>query len=138
MKFETTALIKAIDQRIKDIDRANAAARAEAEKKTTAAATAWVEKHGQDWRTLATTAQRRIKAGKPITKDDVPVALRGRYDSYPCIYADPRPSVRQINTDALRKVRAILVATTDETVTTTSLREIGFKDIAGVLAGLPL
>lgn len=129
MKFRTADLIARIDTLLAEREKAVAAAKVKAERESRASEARWVEAHGEAFLEFAATVRTKVRKGQPITRDDVPEKAATRYSDSLAFYFAPREQ-DVVEPGSLLTLKAALEAVEDEFVTTTGLREIGFKDIA--------
>lgn len=129
MKFTRTALIDRVKAEIARREQAaadlNTKTAAEHDKKRAE----YVERTSDAWSRLATTIRARLRAGRPITGDDIPVELRDGWHGGDRIdtWRGKGPAVQTANVDALTTLLHLLEATTDEEITTASLERVGFR-----------
>ena len=72
----------------------------------------------------------KIRKNRPILLEDIPQGARGRYNDFATFRSGSNPTKQEANCGDLLTLKATLGAIADEYVTTTGLREIGFKNIA--------
>lgn len=129
MKFRTADLIARIDALIEERKAVAEARTAEDKAAAEKARQDWLVAHSDAYVEFANRIKDKIRKGRPITMDDRPDGLRDKWQSLPFFDAS-KPKVHTAQTADLETLRATLTAVEDEYVTTTSLREIGFKDVA--------
>jgi hypothetical protein len=86
---------------------------------------AWMLEHGQEWAAACFQIRRRLRAGHPVTREDLPSRNHwsgGQIQLFQI--SEPKESEFQEPT-ALREIVAVLDLITDETVTTNALAEVG-------------
>jgi hypothetical protein len=130
MKFNTQELINRIDvliqARIDDADAKTQESAAAVE----ASREKWLKDYGPGFVVLADRIKEKIRKDRPIVADDLPPTIMDRYGSRIQYFSPERPRKYDAQLDDLKTLRATLEAVTDETITTTGLREIGFKNIS--------
>jgi hypothetical protein len=130
MKFNTKDLIARIDVLIQArIDDAEAKTQ-ESAAKTEASREKWLRDYGPGFVVFANRIKEKIRKDRPITPDDLPPEIMDRYASRVQYFSPERPRKYDAQLDDLKTLRVTLEAVTDETITTTGLREIGFKNIS--------
>lgn len=130
MKFKTTELIARIDVLIAERVQAAEDKHLKAVADIESARSAWLEEHGPDYVEFANRIKEKIRKNRPILLDDIPTGARGRYNEFATYRAGSNPTKREADCSDLLTLKATLGAIADEYVTTTGLREIGFKNIA--------
>ena len=134
MKFQTKDLIARIDETVARMSAAARQENAKAASEMAANRTEWIAFHMPLYMKLAATIRTLDRKGLPVTKADIPKGLEDRYGDSLRTW-DPRANQVSPRTEGLLALRAALSACTDDTVTTTGLRELGFRDINTLFAG---
>jgi hypothetical protein len=129
VKFNRTDLIARVQAEIARREQAAAEANAKAAAEHDKKLTEYVRRTSDAWSRLATTIRARIRAGRPITVDDIPVELRGGWHGGDRIdtWRSNGAAVQTANVDALTTLLHLLEATTEEEITTASLERVGFR-----------
>lgn len=130
MKFKTADLIARIDILITERVEAAKTADAKALKDHEQNRSGWLEAHGDAYVKFANTVKEKIRKGRPILASDIPDGVKNRYREFALFSATQPPKPVPARLDDLETLKSALSAVADEYVTTTGLREIGFKDIA--------
>jgi hypothetical protein len=130
MKFKTSELIARIDTLIVERENAAEEKHVQAVADVEAARTTWLQDHGPAYLEFANRIKEKIRKDRPILLEDIPQAVRARYNEYAYFRPSSPPKKREAEYGELLTLKATLAAITDEHVTTTGLREIGFKNIA--------
>jgi hypothetical protein len=90
----------------------------------------YLSETSEAWNQFANTIKRRIKAGTPVTPDDIPrtltVSPSGPGRVYLGLLPSP-PSGRKAHTSELQTVLDLLDQATNEKISTTELERMGFK-----------
>src|SRR5690349_16693147 len=136
MKFRTADLIKNAEAEIAarkakvEKDKADAAAAAvEAREK-------WLAESGPLFVQFADKVKEKIRKGRPIVRDDIPLGMRSQYSSELKVFSHYTPSAQQARTGELEALLKLLRATGDEFITTSALQTFGFhpRDFRGVFS----
>lgn len=135
MKFLTKELINRLDVLIQERETAEAAHNAKEEAKVAETREQWLEKYGDSYVLFANRIKDKIRKGRPIAQGDVPDDLSDGYGRFRGFYSEYQPRLNSETASDLRTLRTALQAVTDEEVTTTGLRQIGFTDIARLFRG---
>lgn len=130
MKFNTKDLINRIDvliqARVDDAESKTKEAAAAGEKQREQ----WIEEYADGFAVFANRIKEKIRKDRPITASDIPPEIMDRYASRIQYFSPERPRKYDAQLDDLKTLRMTLEAVTDESITTTGLREIGFKNIS--------
>ncbi|WP_409186688.1 hypothetical protein F9C11_21605 [Amycolatopsis sp. VS8301801F10] len=84
----------------------------------------WVTKYSEQWAQAARLISRKVRAGKPITRDDVPTSEYGHRTTFDARHPGDCP--KGVSAD-LQIIRSALELITDETVTPTELAKLGVR-----------
>lgn len=124
MKFNKLALIKAIDKAVEADSLVIQRARAEAELKLADHRAEWLRINTEPWKEAVKKINAALRKGEVITENHVPRNRQGGPAFYRPTYAGavPSSSVRE-----LIGLRNVLAAVTDETISTTALRDLGVR-----------
>jgi len=135
MKFKTIELIARIDdliaERIKRADDKHAEDVAAHE----SFRAQWLDDHGPAYVEFANRIKEKIRKGRPIVQGDLPQGVIGRYREFATFQSSNPPKHQAAQIGDLTTLKAALSAVSDDYVTTTGLREVGFRDIAMLFAG---
>lgn len=127
MKFNRTDLVDQVDA---EIERCRAATAADNDAKAGEYAQArgrYVAETGDAWAQFAATIRRRVRAGAPVTRDDIPEQLADGHGGYLRVWRTAAPKPRRAPVDELLTLRAVLLACTDDEVTATALERLGVR-----------
>lgn len=137
MKFRTAALVKIVNDEI--------ASRISAAEADLAGAEAEYEREKQEWlasehpQALATAARsivEKVRKGRLVTHDDLG-AFGGGYRSanhaFSAIKPEQKTKGRQPNVAKLEALRDFLAAVSDDEVTSSGLRDVGFRNIGEII-----
>lgn len=133
MKFKTAELIKRIDDLIILREQNAETKHAEAVQQHAAKRSEWLEEYGPAYVEFANRIKEKIRKDRPILESDIPERIRNRY-GYPHFREGKAPEKQAARIGELRTLKAALEAVTDEYVTTTGLREVGFKNIPSLFS----
>lgn len=90
----------------------------------------WIKKHGETWRLAALAIGRKLRAGKPIRRSDLP-ADAFSFNDRVLLFADKDPTdIEYAPPQSLDQLGGVLAVLDDEAVTTTTLRELGVNSEA--------
>lgn len=134
MKFNRQALQQAAREALAAAKEAHDAEVAKLRAEDENALTAWVEQYGEAWANAAAAIRRKIKAGMPITRDDLPADTRfghqvalwhsgGRSSS-------PRPASAYRESHELRSLITLLDTVADDEVSSSALGVLGISTAA--------
>ncbi|SFO60436.1 hypothetical protein [Amycolatopsis rubida] len=84
----------------------------------------WTEKHAEQWRAAATAVGRRIRAGKPVRRADLP---RGNYDRIAVFGETPPGKFEHSTSRDLTVLTSALALVTDDTVSPAELGRLGVR-----------
>jgi hypothetical protein len=132
VKFQKTDLIARIDALLRHaegqaIDRAE-----KLDEQITGSRDAWLEDYAGDFGIFADRIHRRIRNGEPVTIEDIPAQIKGRSNTDLTFYFPPvkgRPLAEERRIDALQQLRNALTASTEDTVSPTAIKQLGFQDV---------
>ena len=131
MKFKTTDLIERIDNLLRHLE-GQAIDRAEKlNEERERALAAWIEEHDEGFRQFALRIKARLGSGQPVTVADIPASIKARSNSELKFYWEPgagRAVAENRQADNLLKLKAALQASTEEAVSPTALKQLGFQD----------
>lgn len=132
MKFNRTALIARIDSEIKR--RTDDAAREDKRKAEQAIKDreVWVLKHADKAKKAAQSITARLKKGEPVTWIDLGLTNGGGYRDWPAGESDGS-SPTDPRTGQLTSLRRFLELVGDDEVTSSGLRDAGYRDLASIL-----
>ena len=132
MKFKTSDLITRIDNLLRDL-QGKAIDRAEKlDEETTLSADAWYDDHRDGYRELVVNIRRQLDQGKVITTDVIPTSIKGRSNTELKFYFAPskgRPMAEERRADNLLKLKSALQASTEDTISPTAIKQLGFQDV---------
>lgn len=130
MKFNTQELIKRIDVLIQvRIDEAEAQTK-DAAAAVEASREKWLNDYGPGFVVFANRIKDKIRKNRPVTSADFPPEIMDKWGSRIQYFSPETVRKYAANLDDLKTLRVTLEAVTDESITTTGLREIGFKNIS--------
>ena len=138
MKFRTQRLIEVVKAEIAKREADHEATLQLVQKEYDEARAKWLDSEKPDIvREAARAIVRKVGRGQVITLKDTEV-LTDRGQSYIFLRSEPENDYRVIrrgkpNVEALQGFLAILESIEDETVTSTALRELGYRNIAPIL-----
>lgn len=135
MKFSKEALIQKIDSILETDSEARARWEAEQKRKAEQDRKEWLATKLPHWKEFAEEILDKVALKELITVDDVPEGLKDRYAVLRWYYPEDAGRWRGVNRDGLVNLKAIIEASVDETISTTSLREMGFRDLGKLLGG---
>ena len=134
MKFKTADLIARIDESVKRITDETTLANTKDKASLEKARQKWLKETMPYFVVFADKIKARKRQGMPVIKDDCPEQIRSGYSALD--YWSPRTlTANEPRINGLKALRATLIASTDDTVTTTGLRELGFRDINSLFGG---
>jgi hypothetical protein len=128
VKFTRTDLINRLETEIqRRLDQA-----ADRHAKSTAAfeerRAAYLDRTAEPWREFMNTIRRQLRAGEPITSDDIPNALKGSYTGgHVAVFNDTRPDQAEAHVAPLHTLMELLRATSDDEISTTALERMGLR-----------
>lgn len=129
MKFQITDLVARIDKLLTRHEAEQAVKAKEAEVKEQKGREDWIAQHQADFLYFAKNIIYKSKKNQPITFEDAPKEIRDRYNS---LKFHSTPSGWKADThhiESLRKLKAALEASTEETVSPTAIKQLGFQDV---------
>jgi hypothetical protein len=130
MKFNTKELINRIDVLIQArIDEAEAKTQKSAAD-VEVSREKWLKEYGPGFALLANRIKDKIRKDRPITASDIPPEIMDKWGNRIQYFSPEKPRKYEASLEDLKTLRGTLEAVTDETITTTGLREIGFKNIS--------
>lgn len=125
MRINRLAMLAAVDKAISNEAAAIESAKARAEQLQQERVQEWVEKNRQPWLDAIKKIQARLRKGEAVQEADVPYDRTSRSNG-PAVWRN-RPSPVQVpqRDTTLPGLRTLLDAIVDDTVTTSSLRDLG-------------
>lgn len=128
MKIARAQLMQLVKDEIKECEKHRAERDALAREKHRKNEQAYIERYAVAWQSFIDNVQMCLSTGKPITTNDVPLALRD-YRSHPELFTPSKcaamaPSPREVELHGLLK---ILDAVLDNEVSTYALEKMGFR-----------
>jgi hypothetical protein len=125
VKINRVAMVKAVSDAIERenvaIERAKEQASAERQRRVDE----WLEKNREPWTTAIKMIQKRFRAGEPVRQEDIPYDRTSRSNGN-AIWHERSTSVLIPQRDqSLPGLLTLLEAIADDTVTTSSLRDLG-------------
>lgn len=129
MKFKTSDLITRIDNLLRDLEGKCIQAAEEHDENLEGSRDAWMEDFGTDFRQFAGTIYSRLNAGKPVTRKDIPDSIMRNGDLK--VYYEPslRLTAENRQYDNLMKLKAALSSSTEEAVSPSAIKQLGFQDV---------
>lgn len=135
MKFNRETLISTIETRISELVTEAEQAHAEAKVAYEKRKQEWLEsEHPRYFGDEAEKLAAKARGGEVITSDTLSPFDHGwRDEAKEHLFTGEEPSYREPNTEALSNLRDFLQSVTDEEVSSSGLRDVGFRDIARIL-----
>ena len=132
MKFKTADIIARIDVLLEQgkneaIDRAE-----KLDEEISLSADAWYEEHRDGYRELVVNIRRQLDQGKVITTAVIPESIKAHNNASLKFYFAPTKSrslSEERRYDNLQKLRNALQASTEDTVSPTAIKQLGFQDV---------
>jgi hypothetical protein len=123
MQFNRSALIAAIDKAISQEQRAVDAIAARNEKHNEDHRREWLSLHEEGWMRATAKIRAKLRKGEPVTEADIPLDRSGmrRMAFYQPKRGEPTP----VRAAELAGLRAVLLAVSDDTISSASLRILG-------------
>jgi hypothetical protein len=127
VKINRLKLIKLVKAEINRIDNITEQRNTDIVIKAKLARDEYVASTKGSWVTFANAIITRVSMNTPVTRDDVPQALRDGYRDYVSLWSAPAsPALHVPRTQALVTLLDVLEASSDEEVSTSSLQKDGF------------
>lgn len=125
MRINRLAMIAAVDKAIGNESAAIESARARAEEQRQERVLEWVEKNRQPWLDAIKKIQGRLRKGEAVQEGDLPYDRTSRTNGM-AVWRDRYAGTQVPQRDTtLPGLRSLLDAIVDDTVTTSSLRDLG-------------
>lgn len=94
----------------------------------------WLDTKGPAYVLFANRVKDKIRKGRPITQEDIPEEIRGRYERI-TVWSDPaKHGPTQPRVYSLERLVSILQAITDDEVTSSGLAAVGYRDLHQLFA----
>ena len=134
MKFQTKALLSAIDREIARRDKATEKKNAEERERHAKARREWLDSGApEQLREAFKRLGEKLRRGGVVTTDDVrPFAPRWSGEEKITLAPDAKPTVHTTNYGNLLNLREFLKTVSDPEVSSAGLRDVGFRDLAGL------
>ena len=123
MQFNRSALVAAIDKAITQEEAAISAVHAQNKVANNEHREEWLSLHAESWQKAATAIRAKLRRGEPITEDDIPRDRAGYTGK--AYYRPRRGESLPARAAELAGLRAVLVAISDDMVSSASLRSLG-------------
>lgn len=139
MKFDTAALIQICDTEIEARTRAAEEAFAAAEAEYEQSKAAWLASdHPAALASASRSVLEKVRKGRIVTVDDLKVFGSGRWDgggnhAFTGIKPERKTKGRQPSLGQIQALRDFLGTVTDAEVTSSGLRDVGFRNIAAII-----
>lgn len=136
MQIRRVALIATIDAALTQHDKAMNEYRRQVRVWKAQRRADWDKESAPRWKALRNTINARMRAGKPITQADVRLSMVNLID-HQFDARDPynhEVEAPRCPVDRLKSLRSALAAITDDTVTPSSLRSLGYRELEWVFA----
>jgi hypothetical protein len=130
LKFKTADIVSRIDALLAASDTKAIEREGEQENKALTARYDWLSEHEAGFAKFAANIVKAIRNKVPVTIEDVPDSIRRHGDLK--FYFGPskgRPLAEERQAENLRKLRNALCASTEETVSPTAIKQLGFQDV---------
>lgn len=128
MKFNVQNLIATVEQKIAEAKARDEAHNKAEQEKVGQHRAEWLEEYGDEYVAFANKIKEKIRKGRPILQSDVPEKLGGwnrRFNVFD-VY---RPKTREPGSPELESLLKALRAITDEEITPTALKSLGFNNL---------
>lgn len=137
MKFSKKALLKAVDTEIAARTKAAESAYQTAVQEYEQAKVEWLaSEHPAALAATAKAVAEKIRKGRVVTADDLKAFGRRSYKedhAFSGVRPNPETRLRKPNVAKLEALRDFLATVTDDEITSTGLREVGFRNLADIL-----
>lgn len=138
MRFNVRRLLATIDQEIANREERAETVFQQAVAEYEQAKADWLASdHPEALRDCARKIVDKVRKGRVVTPDDVEPIVNNRYRSESHLFFNVEPkretNTRKPNVERLRDLQAFLLTVSDEEVSASGLRDVGFRDIAGIL-----
>lgn len=134
MKFKTSDLIVRIDNLLRDLEGKAITRSEEYEEKLVGSTHAWLEDYENGFKQLAHNINKRRSMGQPVTADDIPASIKAGYHQLK-FYSAPSagtPASENRQIDNLLKLKSALQASTEEAISPTAIKQLGFQDVTSL------
>lgn len=129
MNFDREELITRVDgiiaTRIRENDRRNKKGAEEAAQKLND----WMKKIMPEYQKFAEVIIACASKKVPVTQEDCPKSLRDRYGNGMKFWQEEKFTPQEPNVKELMALRSALSASPDKIISTSGLRELGFRDL---------
>ena len=130
MKFNVKNLIATVEQKIKDAEEQAVKANAEEQAKVAKHRQEWLDTNKANYIAFADKLKEKLRKDRPILAGDVPEGLSdNRYRFELPIYREYKPVKHQPMTGELNAILKVLTSITDEEITPTALKSLGFGNL---------
>lgn len=127
MKFNRKELIQRIRDEMTRRETATGQRNYKAKKEYDENLARYLEQTTNAWNTFANTIKRRIRAGQPVTAEDIPAELKVNVYRGQINVWDGKHTDFIANTESLIILLSLLEATNTDEITATSLERMGFR-----------
>lgn len=131
MRFKTSELIKNVENKIEAtkllIEKQNKAETA----KVAEHRAKYLKDHSDAWIAFANKIREKTRKERPILDSDIPHELnRSRFRGELDTFRPYEPRIKEVDVSGLESLLAALKSITDEEVSPTGLKNLGFKDLS--------
>lgn len=129
MKFNVNNLIATVEQKIQEAKIRDEEFNKDQRAKVDQHRTEWLEEYGDEYVAFANKIKEKIRKNRPILQSDIPHKLTGGYGSRMETYTKFRAQTREAGSPDLESLLKALRAITDEEITPTALKSLGFNNL---------
>lgn len=130
MKFNVKNLIATVEQKIKDAEEFAVKANAEEQAKVAKHRQEWLDTNKANYLAFADKLKEKLRKDRPILASDIPEGLNeNRYRMELPIYREYQPTKHHPMTGELNAILKVLNSITDEEITPTALKSLGFSNL---------
>lgn len=128
MKFNVQNLIATVEQKIEESKILDEKFNKAEQAKVAQHRADWLEEYGDEYVAFANKIKEKIRKGRPILGSDVPEKIAGWNRRFKTFEAY-RPRTREVGSPELDSLLKALRSITDEEITPTALKSLGFKNL---------
>ena len=133
MKLKVKTLIASIEQKIKDAEAKNEAQNLEEEAKVAKHRQEWLDTNKANYLAFAEKIKEKLRKDRPILRSDIPEGLIDtRYRCEIPVYTEYKPNKGFAQVGDLRGILQVLNTITDEEITPTALKSLGFNNLRNI------
>lgn len=133
MKLNVKTLIAQIEQKIKDAEARNEVQNAEEEAKVAKHRQEWLDTNKANYLAFADKIKEKLRKDRPILRSDTPEGLIDtRYRFEIPVYSEYKPNKYFAQVGDLRAILQVLNTITDEEITPTALKSLGFNNLRNI------